>query len=46
MMAKGLNITIVDTIERGFERTIVYSDGSTIKQYWSASMRMWVCIPE
>ena len=42
----GLGITIVETIERGFDRTVVYSDGSRIEMFWCRSMQTWVCIPE
>lgn len=38
-------VTVVAILDNGKERDVVFSDGTTITQFWSGAFKMWVCVP-
>ena len=37
---------VVAIFENGNERDVIFEDGSTLTQFYSREMKMWVCIPD
>ena len=37
---------VVAIFDEGKERDVIFQDGSTITQFYSETLKMWVCIPD